>query len=132
MPIYSRTITVPANRPEEDPVIEKITLNQRFITRMEVFFPDGCANLVKCRIMYGIKQFWPEEPGTWLVGNGETISWEERFEMPAVGEELTIIAASPGTLYPHTIVVRIMTLPRGFFFLETLLQRLKELFERII
>jgi len=46
--------------------------------------------MVKIRIQYGIKVFWPEDPDTWLIGNGETVSWEERYEMPAINETLTV------------------------------------------
>jgi len=98
---------------------------------MEVGFPDGCNYLVKVKIKYGIKQFWPEDPETWLIGNGETISWEERYEMPSINEILTVYGAAPNTHYDHDILVRIMTLPKGFYFLETLLDKLYSLFRRI-
>jgi hypothetical protein len=132
MPLYSESFTVPANTPETTPITLDIVIKEQFITRMEVGFPDGCAYLVKVRIQYGIKQFFPDRMGTWIIGNGETVGWDERFALPAPNEKLTVYACSPGTLYDHTITVRIATLPRGFFFLETLLQRLKELFEKII
>jgi hypothetical protein len=82
--------------------------------------------------MYGIKQFWPEEAETWLVGNGETISWEERYALPSIYEKLTVLAANLDDTYDHTIVVRIMTLPLGFYFLETLIQKIAQLWEKII
>jgi len=128
MPIYSEKLTIPAGTPESDPVSLDITIKQKFITKMEIGFPDGCNYLVKVKIQYGVKQFWPE---AWLVGNGETVSWEERYEMPSINETLTLFGASPEAKYPHDIVVRIMTLPKGFYFLETLLNKLYDLFRRI-
>jgi hypothetical protein len=132
MPVYCEKLTIPANTPAENPVSVDITLKQKLITRMEVFFPKGCRNMVGIQIRYGIKQFWPEEKDTWLYGEDETVSWEERFEMPSTNETLTVYGCSPGTIYDHTVVIRIMTLPMGFYFLESLIQRLKEIFEKII
>jgi len=131
MPVYCQKLTIPAGTPESAPASLNIVIRQKFITKMEIGFPDGCNYMVKAKIQYGIKQFWPEDPDTWLIGNGETISWEERYEMPSINETLTVLGASPGTTYPHDIVVRIMTLPKGFYFLETLLDKLFGLFKRI-
>jgi hypothetical protein len=132
MPVYSEKLTIPANTSINNPVSLDIVLKQKLINRMEVSFPSGCRNLVGVQIKYGIKQFWPEKEDTWLWGENKTVAWEERFEMPSVNEKLTIYGCSPGTIYDHTIVVRIMTLPQGFYFLETLLQALQRLWEKII
>lgn len=131
MPIYSEKLTIPAGRPEDNPITLGIKVRQRYITNMEVGFPDGCNYYVKARIQYGVKQFWPEKPDTWLIGNNETVKWEERYTMPSVDEVLTVHGASPGTTYPHDVVIRIMTLPKGFYFLETLLDGLINLFKKI-
>jgi len=132
MPIYSEKLIVPANTLEDSPVSLGIVLKQKFITKMEIGFPDGCNYMVKAKIQYGIKQFWPERKNTWLIGNNETISWEEKFEMPSINEALTVYGASPDTRYDHEIAIRIMTLPAGFYFLETLLNKLQKLWEKII
>ena len=131
MPIYSEKLTIPANTPENNPVSLDIVIQQKYITKMEIGFPDGCNYMVEAKIQYGIKQFWPEDPDTWIIGNGETISWEERYEMPSVNETLTVYGASPGTSYDHNLVIRIMTLPKGYYFLETLLTKLFDLFHKV-
>lgn len=132
MPIYCEKLTIPANTSEDNPETLNIVVRQKFITKLEVGFPPGCSYLVKVKIQYGIKQFWPEKKDTWLVGDSETIAWDERYEMPSIDEVLTVFGASPGTNYDHEIVVRVMTLPAGFYFLEVLLQRLNKLWEKII
>ena len=132
MPIYSEKLTIPVNTSENSPVSLGIVLKQKLITKMEIGFPDGCNYMVKTKIQYGIKQFWPERRNTWLIGNNETISWEEKFEMPSINETLTVYGASPNTQYDHEIAIRIMTLPAGFYFLETLLNKLQKLWEKII
>lgn len=131
MPIYSELLTVPANTSEDSPVSKDITIRERYIHKMEVGFPDGCNYYVKIRIQYGIKVFFPTKVGTWLIGNAETISWDERFTIPSINEKLTVYGCSPGTSYDHKIAVRIMTLPKGFYFLETLLDGLINLFKKI-
>ncbi|GAI44797.1 unnamed protein product, partial [marine sediment metagenome] len=65
MPIYSEKLTIPANTSESKPIPANIILKQKYITKMEVGFPDGCNYLVEIKIQYGIKQFWPEDPDTW-------------------------------------------------------------------
>jgi hypothetical protein len=132
MPLYCETINVPANTSEDAPITIDIPIKEQFITRMEVGFEDGCGWMVKVQIRYGIKTFFPTRMGTWLIGNGETVGWDERFSMPSPNEILTVYACSPGTKYDHNIFIRIMTLPKGFYFLETLLQKLAMLWERII
>lgn len=131
MPVYCEKLTIPAGQLEDAPASLDITIKQRYISKMEVGFPDGCNYLAKVKIQYGIKQFWPEDPGTWLIGNNETISWDERYTMPSINETLTVFGASPDADYPHDIVVRIMTLPKGFYFLEVLLYKLFNLFKKI-
>jgi len=132
MPIYAETISVPANTPEDNPVKLDIQIKEQFITRMEVGFEDGCGWMVKVQIRYGIKTFFPTREGTWLIGNDESVGWDERFSMPAPNEVLTVYACSPETKFDHNVFIRIMTLPQGFYFLETLLQKLSSLWEKII
>jgi hypothetical protein len=132
MPVYCEKITIPANTPEDSPVTKDILIEEKFIDRIEVGFPKNCNYMVGVRINYGIKMWWPTTEGTWIWGNNEIISFEERFEMPSIYETLTITGISPGTYYDHDIIVRIMTLPAGFYFLETLLQKLHDLWEKII
>jgi hypothetical protein len=132
MPVYSITINVPANTKKDSPVTEEVVIEEKFIDHMEIVHEEGSGWMVGVRIMYGIKQWWPTYPDTWIYGNGEVISWDERFEMPAPNETLTIVCHSEGTKYDHSVNVRIMTLPLGFYFLETLLQKLHDLWEKII
>jgi len=131
MPIYSEVLNVPANTSEDSPVSLDIKIKQRYISHMEIGFPDGCNYKVKVRIQYGIKVFWPERVGTWIIGNNETIRWDERFTMPSINETLTVYGISPEATYDHDVVIRIMTLPKGFYFLETLLNRLYNIFKKI-
>jgi hypothetical protein len=132
MPLYCEKISVPANTSKSNPVTLDIVIKEKFIDHMEVVHEEGSAWMVGIRIMYGIKQFWPDRMDTWIYGNGEPISWDERYEMPAPNEKLTVVCHSEGTKYDHNVHIRIMTLPKGFYFLETLLQKLARLWERII
>lgn len=131
MPIYSEKLTIEADTPESEPTPLEIKIKQKYITKMEVGFPPGCNYAAKVKIQYGIKQFWPEKKDTWLIGNNETISWDERYEMPSINEVLTVFGASPDTHYDHDIVIRIMTLPKGFYFLEVLLDKLYNIFKKV-
>jgi hypothetical protein len=132
MPVYSEKIIVPANTPINNPVTLDITIKEKFIDHIEVVHEEGSGWMVGVQIRYGIEIWWPDRPGTWIYGNGEVISWDERFEMPAPYENLTIVCHSEGSKYDHAVNVRIMTLPLGFYFLETLIQKLARLWEKII
>jgi len=132
MPIYCETLSIPANTSETNPVSLDIKHEQYLITKMEVAFPPGCSFMVKVKIQYGIHQEWPEKKGTWIVGDDETISWEERYRIPNLNEKLTIYGCSPNTTYPHNVVIRIMTLPLAYEFIENILIKLYKLWKRII
>jgi hypothetical protein len=132
MPIYSVKLNVPANTPEDNPVSVDITIKQKFIWKMEIGFPKNCNYLVGIQIRYGIKRFWPEDPETWIWGNNEIVSFEERFELPSLNETLTVYGISPGTSYDHEILIRIITLPLGYNFLESLIQKIINFFEKIV
>jgi len=132
MPLYSIKLTVPPGTPENVPVKGEILLREKLITMLEVIGDSGCGLEVGVRIQYGIKRFFPENPDVWMWMSGWPIKWDERLEMPAVNEKLTIYVCSPNALYEHDVVVTVVTLPAGFYFLEKLIDTLRKLWEKLV
>jgi hypothetical protein len=132
MPLYVVELNVPKNTPKDTPVSKDILIKEKLISKIEVAFPPGPQWAVGVKIQYGIKQFWPEPEGEWIYGENEVISWDERFEMPNPNEVLTIYAHSEGTDFDHNVIVRIMTLPIGYQFLEKLVDNINKIWKAII
>jgi len=107
--IYSKTLLVPANTPEGSPVSIEFEVEEPYLTRLDVHFPDGCALMVRVRFMYGVKQLFPQPEDAWLVGNGETVSWDEVFRLWEKPIKIRCEACSPGTSYQHQLAIRLIT-----------------------
>jgi len=107
--IYTRILLVPANTSEDAPVSVEFELREPYLTRLDVHFPDGCALMVRARFMYGVKQLFPQPEGAWLVGNGETVSWDELLKFWELPILLRCEACSPGTSYQHQLAIRLIT-----------------------
>jgi len=111
MALYCKKLTIPANTSENSPASVDFIIKEKLITKMDVSFPPGCSNMVGIKILYGVKRFWPEDPGTYLYGDSEVISWQEHQYLPETYSKLTVYGISPGTSYDHEIVIRMYTLP---------------------
>jgi len=109
--IYSIPILVPANTPINKPVEVQVEINEEVITLIRVRFPPGPSCMVRTALFYGQSQIFPQPPGTYIVGDDETVEWHEYFVLPSVPCKLTIRACSPGTNYEHMIFWYIVALP---------------------
>jgi len=109
--LYVLSLTVPANTPEDNPAKADIEIQEKIISLFSLHLPPGCAGLVKARVKYGPKVFWPCPEDAWITGDSETITFSEHFELPETPCRLTLEACSPGTSYEHTIILRLGTLP---------------------
>jgi len=127
----SLAVTVPANTPAENPVKADFTLAKAILTKVEVHFPPGCVGMVKCALYYGIKQLIPVVEGQYLAGDSETVSLRVQIPLPDHPTTLTFKAWSPGTSYPHTLQVRLESLPEEEALPGRGLARLIALFRRL-
>ena len=116
MTLYIVDVTVPANTPESKPVEQTVKIEEEVVVKIMVHFPAGCHGYVYTACYYGEEQIFPRPYGSYLHGDGETIAWEEYYELPETPCYLTIRAWSPGTSYDHTITWRISALPRKYAF----------------
>jgi hypothetical protein len=113
MTLYVVEMTVPPNTPDINPVVQWITVERGVITRVQVHFPPGVAGKVFTALFIGHYQLFPRPFGTWLTGDGETVTFEPFYEIGTPRATLTIYGKSPGSLYQHRIIWRIEVLPRA-------------------
>jgi len=110
--LYTKTLTIPANTPSVSPVETTVVVKDPVIVRLGVFFPPGCAGMVKVAVFYGKLQIWPSKKGKWVSGNNVTIWDEPFFELPEKETTLTLKGYSPNTSYDHDITFYIIAQER--------------------
>jgi len=107
MALYVVKLQIPANTPVNSPVTATVEIEEDILVRLTALFPPGCLGQVGTSLFYGLKQIWPLPEGSWLVGDGEPVTSEERIELPEVPCELTVKGYNVDPDYDHTVFWRI-------------------------
>lgn len=128
MSIYSRTFTTPAGGKGE----WTWEIEGDVITKISVRFPPGPENELRVKIMYGLKSLAPWAEGEWLSGDDEKIEWNEYIELPEKRTTLKIVTENDDTVYPHSVIIRIVTLPKHLVTPIAAMNRVYELLERFL
>jgi hypothetical protein len=126
MTLYVVELVVPANTPDISPVAQRFTVEKGVITKVQVHFPPGVAGKVYTAAFIGHYQLFPRPFGTWLTGDGETITFEPFYEIETPRATLTIYGKSPGALYSHRIIWRIQVLPKAVALPHLVISRIVE------
>ena len=113
MTLYVVDVTVPADTAQTSPKEETVKIEEEVVVSVECHFPPGCRGMVYTACYYGEEQIFPRPHGSYLHGDGETVKWQEYYELPEKPCTLTIRGWSPGTSYDHTITWRINALPKN-------------------
>jgi len=132
MAIYTAKLTIPANTPRDSPVSVSVKLTKAVLVRISIRIPRGHCALTGLRIKYGRLQLWPEESGTWLTGEGETIVWNEYFELPDDPTRLMLEGYNEDDTFEHSFYIRFMTLPKVVAAWMLAVSRLVNLLQRLI
>jgi len=130
MTLYVVDVTVPANTQQNSPKEVQVEIEEEVVVSVECHFPPGCRGMVYTACYYGKEQIFPRPHDSYLHGDGETIKWQEYYELPESPCTLTIRAWSPGTNYDHTITWRINALPKNIAFWWVNIARLLNLISR--
>jgi hypothetical protein len=112
---YSYPVVVPANTPESAPAVTRIKLTAGVLHRVECVFPAGCQGMVHLAIEHQGTQHWPLTEGCSFSAEDFTVGVDDRYELDAETNELMAYAWSPGTTYPHTLMVRVGVLAKDVF-----------------
>jgi len=132
MAVYVIKLTVPPNVPPEKPKRTTVELKKAVLTRVSLRIPPGHHALAGLRILYGRLQLWPEEKGTWLSGDDETLVWDEYFDLPHDPTRLTLEGCNEDDTYEHSFYLRIMTLPRAIAYPWLAVARFVKAFEKLV
>lgn len=125
---YDFAISIPAGRPEDDPVEVELNLTHGIIHRVEVEFYPGPRRYVFVRILHHRHQLWPTNIDSAFCTDAYTIAFDEYQELKEAPYNLTVLAYSPAADYPHVVTVRIGILEsKGALLLLTALKGLMKL-----
>ena len=104
---YVFELEIPAGMPETAPVQGTLTIEGAVLDRLHVLIPKGHHALARLAIFYGINQIFPYEPGTWLRGNGESMSLRMNWPLPESKTRLTFKGWNEDGRNPHTFYLRL-------------------------
>jgi len=105
--VYSVELEVPANTPETSPVYKTVEVEGAVLDTIHFLIPDGHVGLARLAVLYGIKQIFPFQTGTWLRGNAESFSLRLKWRLPEPKTTLTLKGWNEDDTYKHTFYLRI-------------------------
>ncbi len=104
---YDFAITVPANTLALNPYEETLKLTHGVITSVRLDFKHGTDHMVHVVLRRGLHQVYPTNADGNFNLDGVYCSFEDWYEILAEPYELTVVAWSPDTTYPHVVDVQI-------------------------
>jgi len=108
---YAWNFTLTQNRSELTKTVTNLYLEKGTITRIEVIFPVGCANLVFVHLNDALHQVWPKDPQYKFIGDGANIVCTDEYEIKEPPFMIQFHGWNTDEVYPHTITVRIQIVP---------------------
>ena len=87
-------------------------LERGTITRCEVVFPVGCANLVHVHVNQALHQIYPKNPDMQYLGDGAVIVSTDEYELKEEPFQLEFYGWNTDEIFNHTVTVRIQLIPR--------------------
>lgn len=131
---YSKAVTIAANTTQANATRTELFLDKGVIHRIEVQFPKGCNGLVHVQLLYAEEQFWPNDLEENIASDGETVAWNEFFEITDAPKGVVIRAWNDDEDFEHKITVRVAVLPKSVLLptagTEGFLQAIRSLFRR--
>ena len=109
---YAWNFTLPADQTEAGKTKQELYLEQGTITRCEIVFPVGCANLVFVHINDALHQVYPKDPTYKFIGDGTVIVCSDEYEIREQPYTLQFHGWNTDEIFEHTITVRIQLVPR--------------------
>ena len=77
--IYAFVVTVPANTPESDPVMEELEMDKGVIRKLSIQIPPGHAGLCKFALFRGDSQVWPKNRDEKFAGDGVVLEFDDEY-----------------------------------------------------
>jgi len=120
-------LTIPAATTQAAPAQLEARLVRGTLKRVEIFFPPGCASLVKVIIRDELHQIAPANPDGSFNADGSTIDFEMNYQLEATAKLLMCEGWSPSCRYNHVIIFRFDVTPEGESDNQALLEYLGEM-----
>ena len=108
---YAWNFTLLANKTEAAKTKQELYMEKGTVTKCEIVFPVGCANLVFIHINDALHQVYPKSPDYKFIGDGAVISCNDEYEIKEQPFTLQFHGWNTDELYNHTITVRIQLVP---------------------
>ncbi len=104
---YVIELTISAATSASSPETDSFTAPRGVVKQVSLYFPFGCAGLVRVTINHNERQMWPSNIENSYNGNDLLIQFPEDYRILEPWNRFTVLGWSPGTLYDHTPVVRV-------------------------
>jgi len=108
---YFTRLTIPANTPEDAPAQTQIKIEGEVLAEIAYLLPEGWHCEPSFAVFYGIRQIYPEAGSDWVTGDRLYRKVPLGWTLPETPCMLTVKGVSPGTSYPHTVYLWLLTKP---------------------
>lgn len=108
---YAWNVTLPYGKTAANKTKLELLLEKGTITRFELTFPTGCANLAFVHVNDALHQVYPKNPDYQFTGNGITIYSTDEYEIKEPPYTLQFYGWNTDDTYPHTVTIRIQLVP---------------------
>ena len=132
MPIFPKTVTVPANTPSTSPFETTVKLEGDVLIKVILLIPAGHMALTGIQVLYGTYRLIPRGDEAWLSGDDERLEWPEYIELPERETTLKIRAYNTDTVYNHTFYIRFVTTYKKWIMPTESMARAYKLIERLL
>ena len=110
---YVQEITIPANTPEAAALTFDYRIANGVIHRVELEFEKWCANLLHVQIFRFGQKIYPLTPLASFSADGETISFNDYFEVFETPYKLWVRAWNDDDFFPWSCRIRVGVYPEG-------------------
>jgi len=130
--LYQIRLTVPAGTQREQAVKKAIEVEEPILFYVGVKFPPGPADLVYVAVFYGKLQILPSKRGEWISGDSEVVWDYPLLPLPDKPTKLTIMGYAPNTTFTHTVLIRLIALPKAYLVWMIAISRLAQAFKQFL
>ena len=109
---YSQQLTVPANTAEAAALEVAFPICHGVIHHVSIEFEKWCSNLLHIQVLRFRYMIFPSTPAASFAADGETIAWDDYFEVFENPYTLTIVGWNEDDFFDWTARIRVGIIPR--------------------
>ena len=109
---FSQSITFPAKNEEVTVLERNFPICHGVIHYVSIEFEKWCANLLHIQILRFRQMIFPSTPASDFAADGETIAWNDYFEVFEEPYTLTIVGWNDDDFFDWTARVRVGIIPK--------------------